>query len=181
MKREDVKANIPGITEEQLNWLMNENGTDINREKAAATALQAQLENANAQLKTAQEGLAKFDGVDVAALNAQIAKLQSDMKAQADGFAFDTALDGAIRDAHGRSVKAIRALLDVDTLKGSKDRTSDIQKAIAAAKESDPWAFESTSTDPAASVGMNSGAEHGGTNNGGEKSLSDTILSAMGL
>lgn len=181
MKREDVKANIPGITEEQLNWLMNENGTDINREKAAATALQAQLENANAQLKTAQEGLAKFDGVDVAALNAQIAKLQSDMKEQADGFAFDTALDGAIRDAHGRSVKAIRALLDVDTLKGSKDRTSDIQKAIAAAKESDPWAFESTSTGPAASVGMNSGAEHGGTNNGGEKSLSDTILSAMGL
>lgn len=181
MKREDVKANIPGITEEQLNWLMNENGADINREKAAATALQAQLENANAQLKTAQEGLAKFDGVDVAALNAQIAKLQSDMKEQADGFAFDTALDGAIRDAHGRSVKAIRALLDVDTLKGSKDRTSDIQKAIAAAKESDPWAFESTSTNPAASVGKNSGAEHGGTNNGGEKSLSDTILSAMGL
>ena len=182
MKREDVKANIPGITEEQLNWLMNENGTDINREKAAATALQAQLENANAQLKTAQDGLAAFDGKKKPEeYEAELAKLKSDMQTQADGFAFDTALDGAIRDAHGRSVKAIRALLDVDTLKGSKDRTTDIQKAIAAAKESDPWAFESTSTDPAASVGMNSGAEHGGTNNSGEKSLSDTILSAMGL
>ena len=33
MKREDVKNKIPGITEEQLNWLMHENGADINREK----------------------------------------------------------------------------------------------------------------------------------------------------
>ncbi len=39
MKREDVKNKIPGITEEQLNWLMQEkNGADINREKSAATA-----------------------------------------------------------------------------------------------------------------------------------------------
>ena len=36
MKREDVKTKIPGTTEEQLNWLMQENGTDINREKTAA-------------------------------------------------------------------------------------------------------------------------------------------------
>lgn len=36
MKREDVKTKIPGITEEQLNWLMQENGTDINLEKTAA-------------------------------------------------------------------------------------------------------------------------------------------------
>ena len=36
MKREDVKNKIPGITEEQLNWLMQENGSDITREKNAA-------------------------------------------------------------------------------------------------------------------------------------------------
>lgn len=36
MKREDVKTKIPGITEEQLNWLMQENGADINLEKTAA-------------------------------------------------------------------------------------------------------------------------------------------------
>ena len=61
MKREDVKNKIPGITDEQLNWIMQENGNDVNREKAAATALQAQLDNANAQLKTAQDGLKAFE------------------------------------------------------------------------------------------------------------------------
>ena len=62
MKREDVKAKIPGITDEQLNWLMSENGADINREKTAAEQFKTQLESAQAQLKTAQDGLAKFDG-----------------------------------------------------------------------------------------------------------------------
>ena len=37
MKREDVKNKIPGITEEQLAWIMTENGNDVNREKSAAS------------------------------------------------------------------------------------------------------------------------------------------------
>lgn len=53
MKREDVKAKIPGITDEQLNWLMSENGADINREKTVAEQFKTQFENAQAQLKTA--------------------------------------------------------------------------------------------------------------------------------
>ena len=36
MKREDVKNKIPGITEEQLNWLMQENGSDITRSRNPA-------------------------------------------------------------------------------------------------------------------------------------------------
>ena len=106
MKREDVKNKIPGITDEQLNWIMQENGADINREKSAATALQAQLDNANAQLKTAQDGLKAFEGVDVAGLQEQVTKLKADMKAQAEGFAFDNALDTAILGRKGRSVFA---------------------------------------------------------------------------
>ena len=103
MKREDVKNKIPGITDEQLNWLMQENGADINREKSAATALQTQLNNVNAQLKTAQEGLAKFDGKKKPEeYEAELAKLQADLKAQADGFAFDNALDTAILGKKGR-------------------------------------------------------------------------------
>ena len=95
MKREDVKNKIPGITEEQLNWLMQENSADINREKSAATALQTQLNNVNAQLKTAQEGLAKFDGKKKPEeYEAELAKLQADLKAQADGFAFNNAILG---------------------------------------------------------------------------------------
>lgn len=138
MKRDDVKNKIPGITEEQLNWLMQENGSDITREKNAAAALQTQLNSAQAQLKTAQ------DGVDVAGLQAQVTKLKADMQAQADGFAFDNALNTAILGKKGRSVDAVRALLDLDALKGSKDRTTDINKALEDAVKANPWAFGDT-------------------------------------
>ena len=141
MKREDVKNKIPGITEDQLNWIMQENGNDINREKSAADQFKAQLSSVTAQLKTAQEGLAKFDGVNVDDLNAQITKLKSDMQAQAETFAFDDALNTAILGKKGRSVKAVRALLDLDALKASKDRSTDIAAALDEAAKANPWAF----------------------------------------
>lgn len=162
MKREDVKNKIPGITDEQLNWIMQENGADINREKSAATALQTQLDNANAQLKTAQDGLKAFAGVDVAGLQEQVTKLKADMKAQAEGFAFDNALNAAIMSKKGRSVKAVRALLDLDTLKGSADRSTDIAKALDDAAKANPWAFGDVQDGEKKNAGTYStGAEHG--------------------
>ena len=162
MKREDVKNKIPGITDKQLNWIMQENGADINREKSAATALQTQLDNANAQLKTAQDGLKAFDGVDVAGLQEQVTKLKADMKAQAEGFAFDNALNAAIMSKKGRSVKAVRALLDLDTLKGSADRSTDIAKALDDAAKANPWAFGDVQDGEKKNAGTYStGAEHG--------------------
>ena len=119
MKREDVKNKIPGITEEQLNWIMQENGNDVNREKAAATALQAQLDNANAQLKTAQDGLKAFEGK----------KKPEEYEAE------------------------------LTKLKGSKDRSADIDKALDDAAKANPWAF---GEDGAAGVAVvSTGAEHG--------------------
>ena len=162
MKREDVKNKIPGITDEQLNWIMQENGADINREKSAATALQTQLDNANAQLKTAQDGLKAFDGVDVAGLQEQVTKLKADMKAQAEGFAFDNALNAAIMSKKGRSVKAVRALLDLDALKGSADRSTDIAKALDDATKANPWAFGDVQDGEKKNAGTYStGDEHG--------------------
>lgn len=161
MKREDVKNKIPGITEEQLNWIMQENGNDVNREKAAATALQAQLDNANAQLKTAQDGLKAFEGKKKPEeYEAELTKLQADMKAQADGFAFDSALNTAILGKKGRSVKAVRALLDLDALKGSKDRTTDIDKALDEAAKANPWAFGEDAGQTSAGT-YSTGAAHG--------------------
>ena len=47
MKREDIKAKIPDITPEALDWIMSVNGTDIEKAKAKATALEAELNEKN--------------------------------------------------------------------------------------------------------------------------------------
>jgi NAD(P)H-dependent FMN reductase len=154
MKREEVQSKIPGITKEQLDWLMDENGKDVTREKSAAATLQTQLNEATAQLKTAQDGLKAFEGVNVAELQGKIQQLTADMAAQKDEFEFNGALDGAIRDAKGRNVNAIRGMMDLAALKASKDRTADIKAALDKLSAENAWAFESAA--PAASSAQNS-------------------------
>lgn len=176
MKREDVKNHIPGITDEALNWLMNENGADINREKAKAEAIQKQLDTANGQLQTVQERLKAFDGVDVEQLRGEADKLRKEMSDLKDGFAFDAALDGAIRDAHGRNVKAIRGMLDLAALKGSKDRSADIKTALDNLAKENPWAFETADAKPGTGVTVSTGGEHG---TGGDAGALDGVAAAF--
>lgn len=163
MKREDVKNKIPGITDEQLDWLMGENGRDVTAERKKADGLQAQVDSLTTQVATAQDGLKAFGEhkpEDFAAAQQQIAQLQQQMKEQADGYAFDSALNGAIRDAKGRDVKAIRGMLDLDRLKSSKDRGADIQAALKALAEEKAWAFEAAEPNATGMI-VNTGAEHG--------------------
>ena len=161
MKREEVKTKIPGITDEQLDWLMGENGRDVTAEKTKAANLQTQVNDLTTQLNTAKDGLKAFEGVDVADLKGQITKLQGQLSEQADSFAFDSALDAAIHDAHGRDVKAIRGMLDVTALKASKDRTSDIKAAVEALAKEKAWAFEGSSSYPNVPDGGSAGAGGG--------------------
>ena len=167
MKREDVKNKIPGITDEQLDWLMGENGRDVTAERKKADGLQAQVDSLTTQVATAQDGLKAFGEhkpEDFVAAQQQIAQLQQQMKEQADGYAFDSALNGAILGKQGRSVKAVRALLDVDALKGSKDLTADIAQALEAAAKANPWAFGEVQ--PAGYPAVRDGGEGGKTPTG---------------
>ena len=75
-------------------------------------------------------------------------------------FAFDNALDTAILGKKGRSVKAVRALLDVDSLKGSADRSADIAKALDEAAKANPWAFGEDAGQTSAGT-YSTGAAHG--------------------
>lgn len=172
MKREDVKAHIPNITDEAMTWILDTAGAELTREKAKAADLQKQLDAANSQLSGVQEKLKAFDGIDVDKLKGESDKLRQEIADLKDGWAFDSLLDGAIRDAKGRSVKAIRGMLDLDALKASKDRSADIKAAIDGLVKENPWAFE---TAPSGSEGgkpsatFSTGGEHGTGGSAGEE------------
>ena len=165
MKREDVKAHIPNITDEAMAWILDTTGAELTREKNKAADLQKQLDAANTQLSEVQEKLKAFDGVDVAQLKGESDKLRQQIADMKDGWAFDTALDGAIRDAKGRNLKAIRGMLDLDALKASKDRSADIKAAIEGLVKENPWAFE---TAPSGSEGGAGGKPSATFSTGGE-------------
>lgn len=135
-------------------------------------APKADLEAANTAKSEAEAALAaandKYKDVDIDALRAdaekykaEAAQARKDADERVAAVQFDGKLDAAITAAHGRSAKAICALLDVDTLKGSDKQDEAITAALAALQKDSGYLFESGETPPPYAAGTGSTALHG--------------------
>lgn len=100
--------------------------------------------NLTEQLTTTKEDLKKFDGVDADGLKAQIKDLENKLsdkdteyQAQIADRDFSEILKDSIAQANGKNAKAIKALLDIDSLKASKNQSKDIEDAIKALSEAE--------------------------------------------
>lgn len=135
MKREDLKA-IEGLTEEQINAVMRLHGLD-------AAAHQATVQGLQAQLATAQQGLAAFDGVDVNDLRSQITNLTNQLSQQAAEFAFNGVLRAAAHEAGALDENdAIALLPNRATLRESKNQAEDVKQVFADLKSRKPYLFQ---------------------------------------
>lgn len=115
---------------------------DIQKEKLAVA--EAKVTANESTINDLREDLRGFDGVDVTGLQNRITALETDLQNKDTEYAqkiadrdFDDLLSEGIRAAKGRNAKAIRALLDVDTLKASKNQKDDVAAAIKALTEAD--------------------------------------------
>lgn len=149
MKTEFLKE--LGLNDEQINAIMAENGKDIKREQDKISRIEAERDNYRSQLETAQEALKKFEGVDVNQLKGEIEKLQNDLKAKDEQYQkelaerdFNTLLDSHINAFGARNVKAVKALLDIEALKESKNQEADIKAAIEACQKENDYLFGAT-------------------------------------
>lgn len=135
MKREDLKA-IEGLTEEQINAVMRLHGLD-------AAAHQATVQGLQAQLATAQQGLAAFDGVDINDLRSQITNLTNQLSQQAAEFTFTGVLRAAAHEAGALDENdAIALLPNRATLRESKNQAEDVKQAFADLKSRKPYLFQ---------------------------------------
>lgn len=67
---------------------------------------------------------------------AKAAQVEQEAQAKVEAIRFDATLDAEIAKAGGRNAKAVRAVLDMDALRQSKDAERDIASALdACAKE----------------------------------------------
>ncbi len=148
MKREDVTRIFEGATDEQINALLNINSADIGNAKKK---LETERDGYKDQLETAQNALKEFEGVDVKELNGKITQLTNDLakkdedyRAKISDMEFTAILENAINGSKAKSSKAVIAMLDIDTLKASKNQSEDIKNAIEKVKTENDWMFESS-------------------------------------
>ena len=156
MKREflqNFKVGDQPLPKEVIDAILDEHSRSIG-------TIKAENENLKTQLQTAKDGLKAFEGVDVKDLQGQIMQLQRDLadkdaahQTELANMAFDRALEGAITAAKGKNAKAIKALLDVDTLKASKNQEADIKTALEGLQKESGYLFDTDDVPPPFSRG----------------------------
>lgn len=153
MKKDELLSK--GLTEEQIQFVMAENGKDIQREKDKVAAAEAERDKFKEQLTTAQDALKGFEGVDVnelnekiKALNTQLSDKEKEYQTKLADMEFDSFLTEAIKKSGAKSDKAVKAFLDLESLKTSKNRDSDLSAAIEAVKKENDYLFTSEEKQP---------------------------------
>lgn len=151
--------NILGGLMKNIETILSENGITLTEDQKSAVN-KAVLENYKTAsdyqnqvdkeaalqntLNETREKLKKFDGVDLEELKGQIAQLNTDLQTKSTEYEkkisdmeFASLLEKSISKAKGRNAKAITALLDLDTLKASKNQENDIAAALKTLSEAE--------------------------------------------
>ncbi|MCM1258805.1 MAG: phage scaffolding protein [Roseburia sp.] len=142
MKNEDLEA--LGLSKEQVEGVLKlhqaEHDPVVKELETVKNDLAAEQEKVSAQektIKTLKVDLEGFKDVDVSGLQKKISDLEEDIKTKDANYQKEIAdrdfadiLKESISAAHGVNAKAITALLDVDTLKASKNQKEDIAAAL---------------------------------------------------
>lgn len=150
MKREFLQ-NIEGLTKEVIDAIMAENGKDIENAKKPFSDYEAIKQ----QLAEANKTIEDFKGMDIDGVK----KAAEEWKQKAEQAERDAAqriadmeFNGTLKDAiaavKGKNAKAIAALLDVDTLKQSKNQADDINAALEALRKDSAYLFGDDSPAP---------------------------------
>ncbi len=149
MKREDLEK--LGLTKEQIDSVCDLNNADMAPVRAELTKAQDDLK-ATQEKVAAQDGtikelnkdLAQFKDADVSGLKQKIADLEKNVaekeaqhKQEIADRDFNDLVKDAIVTAKGKNAKAITALLEIETLKASKNQREDIARAIKALTEAE--------------------------------------------
>lgn len=181
MKREflqNLKVGDQPLSKEVIDAIMAENGRDIE----AAKKPYADYDHIKEQLDEAQKTIKGFQDQDIEGVRKSAQEWEQkynqavkDHEAKLADMAFDRKLEDAITGAKGKNAKAIKALLDVDNLKASKNQDADIKAAMDALQKESGYLFGDVGNPPPYSPGAGTGGYQGG------QDTSATLRAAMGL
>lgn len=149
------------VTDEQLATVETEMKAnykpiaDYNKQKE-------KLDASDEKVKTLTASLDKFKDVNPTALTQTIEDLKGQLTQKDAEFAqrladrdFDDLINTNINTLKGKNAKAIKALLDVDALKQSKNQAEDIKTALEALQKADDSAFLFETVQPQAQGSFN--------------------------
>lgn len=183
MKREDLEK--LGLTKEQIDAVCDMHHAEMKPVKDDLQKAQDDLKVAQDKVETTEAALKKFEGVDAEGMKQQIADLQADLKKKEDDHAAELA-DRDFRDSTKavlgkykcKNEKAAMALLNLETLKASKNQDTDLEAAVKALTEAEDSKMLFGEADPTV---VGSGSPIGAVTKGGNQDSDAALRAVMGL
>lgn len=154
MKREFLKE--LRLTDEQIDKVMAENGKDIESAKKDYETLETKLstkereiKTLQGQLKTANKQIEDFEDVDIDDIKQKIEdykkdykKLKDEKEKEIEELQFNHILEGTLKGAKAKNIKAVKALLDLEGLKLNEGKIIGLDEQLESIKEENDYLFK---------------------------------------
>lgn len=186
MKRDFLK-NLGIEDKDIIDKILDENSADIGRAKGELDTYKNKVTDLENDIKTKEATIAtlqtKADSVE--GLTQQISQLETDktnltneLNTKVTEIKKGHAIEGKIRDAHGKNIKAIKALLDMDKITYENDTLGGIDEQLTALSSAEDSAmlFGNAQVAPPAGTHLNTPPNGG---NGGTPPTSKTLAEAV--
>lgn len=148
-----------GLDKEVIDKIMAENGADIEKTKET---LNTQIGDLTDQLNTATTTLKSFEDVDVKELQGKVIQLTTDLatkdteyQSKLADMEFNSQLETVIASFKAKNSKAVRALIDVEALKASKNQAEDMKQSLESITKENPYLFGEVDKNPPPGNGGN--------------------------
>ena len=187
MKREFLK-NLGIEDKDIIDKILDENSADIGRAKGELDTYKNKAENLEKDIKTKDDTIATLNKKveDIDGLNQKISQLETDktnltneLNTKVSTIQKTHAIENTIRDAKGKNVKAIMALLDMDKITFENNELGGLSEQLETLKgaEDSSMLFGEIKTNPPAGTHLNNPPTGG---NGGNAPTSKTFAEAIG-
>ena len=188
MKRDFLK-NLGIEDKELIDKILDENSADIGRAKGEVETLKTKVTDLEGQITSKDTEITTLKGQvsDTTTLNEKIRQLETDktnltneLNTKVSAIQKSHAIEGGIRDAKGKNVKAIMALLDMEKITYENGELSGLTEQLTtlSSAEDSSMLFGDTQTAPTGTR-FNNPPANGGNNPPTSKSFAEAVAKAF--
>jgi phage minor structural protein GP20 len=166
MKTEDLKNQ--GLTDEQISFVMSENGKDIEKFKTENETNKTELKSVKEQLKSANETIESYKNMNIEDIKksaddykAKFEQSENERKSEIEKLKLSHAIDNALTKAGAKNLNAVKATLDLSNVKLDGDKLLGFDDLLKNSKEQDSYLYD----DAQQSQGTGSTGNFGKQNN----------------
>ena len=190
MKRDFLK-NLGIEDKELIDKILDENSTDIGRAKGEVESLKTKITDLEGKITSKDNEINTLKGQvsDTTTLNDKIRQLETDktnltneLNTKVSAIQKSHAIEGGIRDAKGKNVKAIMALLDMEKIKFENGELSGLTEQLTAlsSAEDSSMLFGNTQVAPPAGTRFNNPPTNGGQTPPTSMSFAEAVAKKLG-